>query len=730
MHPFVRKSINLVSQLGACCALLIGCTPSPSQPNEKSKMAFQPPVADIRPYTVESPHGTRKDSYYWLRDDTHEDADVLAYLTAENAYKTAKLAHIERYQDDLFSEINGRIEKDDSTVPYRYRGYYYYSRFETDDEYPIYARKKGSLENPEEILLDVNKQAVGHDYYGIGDYEVSPNGELLAYAEDTLGRRLYTIRFKNLETGEILPDALPGIAPSVVWANDNKTVFYLEKDPVTLLPKYVKRHRLGTNPADDVLVYEESDDSFYPDLSRSGDDRFLLIELESTVTNEIRYLAADDAMGEFQVLLPRESGHEFDADHIDDQWIIKSNWQAKNFRILQATENAVDDRSSWQEIVPHDDATFIHDFDVFDNYLVIEETSNALRRVRVLDRDGEQRFVVRADQAAYVAQLDMNPEQDSAWLRYSYSSLNTPDSIYEINMNTLDRKLLKQDKVLGGFDAANYMTERLWADARDGAKIPVSVVYRNGFKKDGTAPMYQYAYGSYGYSTDPEFDEDVLSLLDRGFIYAIAHVRGGQELGRDWYDDGKLLNKKNTFTDFIDVTEYLVKAGYADHGKVVAVGGSAGGLLAGAVANMRPDLYHLIVADVPFVDAVTTMLDGSIPLTTLEFHEWGNPQNKTHYDYMLDYSPYDNVKAQDYPALWITTGLWDSQVQYYEAAKWVARLRALKTDDNLLLFHINMDAGHSGRSGRFRENQELAMQYAFLLDQMEMIEEREENQPL
>lgn len=725
MRPIVSKTLHLACRLSVFCAMLNGCAPAPSPPIDKNSMAVQAPVADSRPHTVDSPHGSRTDNYYWLRDDQREDADVLAYLAAENAYKTAKLAHIKQYQDDLFDEINARIEKDDATVPYRYRGYYYYSRYETDDEYPIYARRKGSLNSPEEILLDVNQQAAGHDYYEVGDYEVSPNGETLAYAEDTVSRRLYTIRFKDLKTGKILADAVSGAAPSVVWANDNQTVFYLQKDPVTLLPKYVKRHRLGTDPADDVVVYEEQDDSFYPDLSRSGDDCFLLIELDSTVTNEIRYLDADDANGEFQVLLPREAGHEFDADHIDNLWIIKSNWQAKNFRILQATEDAVDDRANWQEIVPHDESVFIHDFDVFNDYLVIEETSNALRRLRVLDRDGTQRFIVRADQAAYVAQLDMNPEQDSVWLRYSYSSLNTPDSIYDVNMRTQARKLLKQDKVLGGFDARNYSTERLWADARDGKKIPVSVVYRKGFKKDGTAPMYQYAYGSYGYSTDPEFDENVLSLLDRGFIYVIAHVRGGQELGRDWYDDGKLLNKKNTFWDFIDVTEHLVDAGYADRNKVVANGRSAGGLLAGAIANMRPDLYRLIVADVPFVDALTTMLDESIPLTTLEFDEWGNPKNKAYYDYILDYSPYDNVQAQDYPALLITTGLWDSQVQYYEAAKWVAKLRALKTDKNPLLFHINMDAGHSGRSGRFRENRELAMQYAFVLDQMGLIEEQQ-----
>lgn len=723
MHPYLRKSVHLLCQIGFGFALLNGCAPSPSQLNDKNNMAVQPPTADIRPYIVKSPHGSRTDNYYWLRDDQREDTNVLAYLTAENAYKTAKLAHIKDYQAKLFDEINARIDKDESTVPYRYRGYYYYSRFEADDEYPVYARRKESLENPEEILIDVNELAAGHDYYQIGDYEVSPNGELLAYAEDTLSRRIYTLRFKDLKTGELLPDTLTGVAPSAIWSNDNRTVFYLEKDPVTLLPMYVKRHRLGTDPAEDVLVYEENDDSFYPDLSRSGDDRFLLIELQSTITNEIRYLDADDATGNFEVLLPREDGHEFDADHIDNFWIIKSNWQAKNFRILQTAGENVDDRSSWQEIVPHDDAVFIHDFDVFDNYLVVEETSNALRRLRVLDRDGKQRFIVRADQAAFVAQLDMNPEQHSDWLRYSYSSLNTPDSIYEINMRTDKRNLLKQDKVLGGFDTSNYTTERLWADARDGAKVPVSVVYRNGFKKDGTAPLYQYGYGSYGSSADPDFDEDMLSLLDRGFIYAIAHVRGGQELGRDWYDRGKLLNKKNTFTDFIDVTEYLIDRGYAHPDKVAAYGASAGGLLTGAIANMRPELYRLIVADVPFVDAVTTMLDESIPLTTLEFNEWGNPQDKAYYDYILDYSPYDNVTAQDYPALWITTGLWDSQVQYYEAAKWVARLRTLKTDNNPLLFHINMDAGHGGRSGRFRENLELAMQYAFLLDQLGMIDD-------
>ena len=676
-----------------------------------------PPIAEQRPHVVESPHGNRADPYYWLRDDDRKDPDMLAYLAAENAYTMAQLAHVKGLEDTLFDELVARIKKDDSSVPARYRGYYYYKRFETDDEYPIYARRKGSLDAPEEILLDVNRLAEGHDYFAVGDYEVSVNNKLLAWSEDTNGRRLYTIRFLNLATGEMLPDTLPGNSAALVWADDNRTLFYIEKDPVTLLGYRVRKHRLGDNPANDELVYEETDDSFYLDLGRTGDDRYLVMQMSSTVANEIRYLDASHPDDPFRVLLARERDHEYDADHIDTRWIIRTNWQAQNFRIVSAADGEVENRDSWQDIVPHDPDVYIADFDAFRDFLAIAERRDGLRRVHVLSWDGEVNFTVQSDEPAFVMDIDVNPEQDTDWLRYNYSSLTTPETIYEINTQTQERRQLKQDEVLGGFDASNYRTERLWAPARDGKRIPVSIVYRNSYRRDGSAPLYQTGYGAYGLSEDPEFDADVLSLLDRGFVYAIAHIRGGQELGRRWYEDGKLLHKMNTFTDFIDVTEFLVREKYAAPNRVAATGGSAGGLLMGAIANLRPDLYRVVVANVPFVDTVTTMLDESIPLTTGEFDEWGNPQQKRYYDYILAYSPYDNVTAKNYPSMLVATGLWDSQVQYYEPAKWVARLRELKTDDNRLLFHINMDAGHGGQSGRFQANRELAREFVFIMDE-------------
>jgi oligopeptidase B len=708
----------------AGCILLAGCaeqpanTPAPdtNTMNEPSP-ALAPPVAEQRPHVVESPHGNRADHYYWLRDDDRKDPDMLAYLAAENAYTLAQLAHVKGLEDTLFDELVARIKKDDSSVPARYRGYYYYRRFETDAEYPIYARRKGSVDAPEEILLDVNRLAEGHDYFAVGDYEVSTNNKLLAWSEDTSGRRIYTIRFLNLATGELLPDALPGNTAAVVWADDNRTLFYIEKDPVTLLGYRVRKHRLGDDPADDELVYEEADDTFYMDLGRTGDDRFIVMHLNSTVADEIRYLDASRPDDPFQVLLPRERDHEYEADHIGTRWIIRTNWQAHNFRIVSAPDDDVENRDGWRDIVPHDPNVYIAEFDAFRDFLAIAERRDALRRVRVLSWDGEVEFAVQSDEPAFVMDIDVNPEQDTDWLRYNYSSLTTPETIYEINTKTQERRLLKQDEVLGGFEASNYRTERLSAPARDGKRIPVSIVYRDGYRRDGTAPLYQDGYGAYGLSEDPGFDADVLSLLDRGFIYAIAHIRGGQELGRQWYEDGKLLNKMNTFTDFIDVTEFLVREKYADPDRMAAVGRSAGGLLTGAVVNLRPDLYRVVVAGVPYVDAVTTMLDESIPLTTGEFDEWGNPKEQRYYDYMLAYSPYDNVAAMDYPAMFVTTGLWDGAVQYYEPAKWVARLRELKTDDNRLLFHTHMDAGHSGQSGRFRANRELAREFAFIMDE-------------
>ncbi len=677
-----------------------------------------PPVADVRPFEIASPNGTRTDNYYWLRDDERADADMLAYLKAENAYTAKKLAHLEPLQTRLYEEIIGRIQKDDSSVPYRFHGYYYYTRFEAESEYPIHARKKGSTEAAEEILLDGNQLASGNDYYSIGNYEVSPNDKLLAWAEDTTGRRQFTIRFKNLETGELLPDIITGNQSSLIWAEDNETFFYIEKDPTTLLGVRVKRHRLGTDPAADPIVYEERDDAFYMSLGRSGDERFIVLNLESTVADEIRFLPTDRPTGDFNILLPRERDHEYDADHIGNRWIIRTNWQAENFRIMTAIDGHTNDRKQWHELIPHDQDIYIGDFDVFDEFLVIAERRDGLRSLRVLDRQGETLFPVAADDPAYVMDIDTNMEPNTDWLRYSYSSLTTPETIYEINMRTRERRMLKRQPVPGGFDPDNYRSERLWVTARDDARIPVSLLYRKEYEQDGSAPLYLYAYGSYGYSTDPEFEDEILSLVDRGFVYAIAHVRGGQELGRTWYDSGKLLNKINTFTDFIDVTIALGEDKYVDANRIAASGGSAGGLLIGAVSNMRPDLYRTIVAHVPFVDVVTTMLDTSIPLTTNEYDEWGNPENRKYYDYLLRYSPYDNVRAQNYPSMFVATGLWDSQVQYYEPAKWVAKLRALKTDDNPLILHVNMDAGHGGQSGRFRRNKELAMEYSFILDQL------------
>ncbi len=676
------------------------------------------PVADIRPFQIASPNGTRIDNYYWLRDDKRKNTDVLAYLTAENGYTKEMLAALQPLQNKLYEEIVGRIQKDDSSVPYRFRGYYYYTRYTSNNEYPIFARRKGSLQGSEEILLDGNQLANRSEYYSIRNYEVSPNNKLLAWADDTTGRREYTIRLKNLATGEIYPDVMTGNQASLAWFDDNETLLYIEKDPTTLLGVRVRRHRLGTDPAEDPVIYEERDDAFYMSLSRSGDERYIVLNLSSTVADELRFLSTDRPEDGFQILLPRKRDHEYDADHIDDRWIIRTNWQAENFRVMDVADAHTQDREKWHEIVPHDEKVFIGDIDVFDEYLVIAERRDGLLSLRVLDRQGRELFPVATDDPAYVMNIDTNMESNTDWLRYSYSSLTTPETIYEINMRTHERRMLKQQTVLGGFDADNYRSERQWATARDGTQIPVSILYRKETALNSSAPLYLSGYGAYGLSEDPVFEDEILSLVDRGFIYAIAHVRGGQELGRAWYDAGKLLHKLNTFTDFVDVTAFLIDKKYVHRNRIAASGGSAGGLLVGAVANMRPDLYRVIVADVPFVDVVTTMLDASIPLTTNEYDEWGNPANREFYDYLMRYSPYDNVTAQDYPSMLITAGLWDSQVQYYEPAKWVAKLRAMKTDNHPLLFHINMDAGHGGQSGRFRRNRELAMEYSFILDQL------------
>jgi len=680
-------------------------------------VAALPPIAPPRPRELASPQGTRVDEYYWLRDDTRANPEVLAHLAAENAYREAALAHLKPLEERLYLEIVGRIQQDDSTVPYRRRGHWYYRRFSAGDDYPVYARRPGSLEAAEQVLLDLRERAHGHDYYDVADAEVSPDDRLLAYTEDAVGRRQYTLRVKDLVTGELLPDAVANVEEGIAWAEDSRTVLYVEKDPQTLLGLRVLKHVLGTDPREDEVVHEEQDESFYTSVGRTKDGRYLLIHSSSTVTTELRYARADDPDLEFRVLLPRERGHEYSAEHLHDRWILRTNWQARNFRIMQAPLDCAGDRERWEEVVAHREDAFICGLDVFEAFLAIEERAGGLRKVRILPWSGSDELYLGSDEPAYRAALGTNEEIGSSVVRYTYTSLTTPTSTYDYDVATGERTLLKREPVLGGFDPARYVTEYLHAPARDGAQVPVALVYRRGLARDGSAPLLQHGYGAYGISSDPVFTSSLLSLLDRGFVYAIAQVRGGQELGRRWYEDGRLLAKRNSFNDFIDVTRFLVGEGYAAARRVFARGGSAGGLLVGAVANLAPHDYRAIVAHVPFVDVVTTMLDDGLPLTTNEYDEWGNPNEREFYEYMLSYSPYDNVSGQAYPAMLVTTGLWDSQVQYFEPVKWVARLRRRKTDDRPVLLRVNMEAGHGGKSGRFQRYREIAEEYAFLLDQ-------------
>jgi oligopeptidase B len=694
-----------------------------------------PPDAPRKPHVVRAPFGAeRQDEYYWLRDDERKAPDVIGYLEAENAYADAAMAPLAPLQQRLYDEFVGRIRQDDSSVPFRERGWWYYARYEAGKDYPVHARRRDepgldalAVQRAndtgaagEQVLLDVNAMAAGKDYFSVGAYEVSQDNRLLAWAEDDVGRRQYTIRFRDLDTGETLPDVVVGVSTDLVWADDNRTLFYVENDPETLLTVRVRSHALGTDPAADPLVYEEEDDSFYMGIERSRDDRFICIVVESTVSSELRYAPAADPRG-FTVLAPRERDVEYDADHHGGRWVVRTNAPgadgtvATNFRLAIAPSDCTS-RAMWSDLVPHDEAVFIEDFELFDAFIAIGERSGGLERIRVLHPGGAAEYVA-AEEDAYSMGLDVNSEPGTTWLRYGYTSMTTPETTYELDVASGERRLLKQQPV-PGYDATQYATERRWATARDGTKVPVSIVYRRDFRRDGTAALLQYAYGSYGHSIDPAFSSTAVSLLDRGMAYAIAHVRGGQEMGRRWYEDGKLLRKRNTFTDFIDVTDFLVAEGYAAPDRVAAHGGSAGGLLMGAIANLAPDKYRVILSQVPFVDVVTTMLDPTIPLTTNEYDEWGNPERRKYYDYMLGYSPYDNLAAGAHPAMFVGTGLWDSQVQYWEPAKYVARLRDLDTGANTILLRTNMDAGHGGKSGRFRRYRELAEMYAFMLDQL------------
>jgi oligopeptidase B len=675
-----------------------------------------PPVAAVRPHTVVSRHGVRIDPYYWLRDDERSNPEVLAYLKEENAFCERSMAHSKPLENALYEEIVARLKQDDSTVPYRKHGYWYSTRFESGKEHPIFVRRKSSLEAPEEILLDANRHAEGHAYYRIGAMEVSPDSNWLAYCEDTTGRRQFTLRIKDLTTGDIQPIAIADVESDLAWANDNKTLLYVGKDPETLLGIYVKKHVLGENPARDALIFEQTDKRFYTGVSKSKSDAFIFLHMESTLSSEWRFARADDPKLRFEVFLPAAADHEYAIEHRGNEFIVRSNWRARNFFLARAPIGAHSDRSAWIDVMAHRDDAYIEDFDVFDEFLAVTMRCAGLRRICIHRLADATEFFIASDEAAYTTSISMNPELNTEIVRYAYSSLATPATLYDYNVRTREQVLLKRDPVLGSFDPGDYATEFLMAPARDGALIPVSLVYRRGFARNASAPLLQYAYGAYGLSMDPNFSSARLSLLDRGFVYAIAHVRGGQEMGRAWYDFGRKLHKKNSFNDFLDVTRALVERGYAAGDRVFAMGGSAGGLLMGAVANMCAGEYRAIVAQVPFVDVVTTMLDESIPLTTNEYDEWGDPKEREYYDYMLSYSPYDNVAVKAYPSMFVTTGLWDSQVQYYEPAKWVAKLRALKRDDHRLLLHTEMEAGHGGKSGRFQRYREIAMEYAFLLD--------------
>ncbi len=665
------------------------------------------------PMRLEKHNHVRVDDYFWLRE--RENPEVIAYLKAENDYAEKEMAHTKGLEEKLFAEIKGRFKQIDSSVPYKRDDYYYYTRYEEGREYPIFARKKHSLDQPEEIMLDANLLAQGHEFFSIGGWAVSSGQDILAYAVDTEGRRIYTTYVKSLMTGELLPDLIPQVTENLAWANDNRTLFYAKQDPITLRAYQIYRHVLGTDASLDELVFEEEDETFSTYVFKTKSKKFLMIVSSQTLSQEYRYLQADDPCGELKVFWPRERDHEYHVEHFGERFLIRTNNQAKNFRLM-ATPIAQTGKEHWQEIVGHREDVLLREFEIFNEYLVLEERRRGLVQIRVMPWSGDEGHYLQFDEPAYTAELGANPQLDTATLRFEYSSMTTPVSVYDYDMRTRTSTLLKQEEVLGGFNPANYASERHYALAEDGAEIPLSIVYRKGTRRDGQNPLLLYGYGSYGVSIDAAFSSPRISLIDRGFIFAIAHVRGGQELGRQWYEDGKLFKKKNTFTDFIACAEYLIREQFTNPDSLFAMGRSAGGLLIGAIANLRPELFRGVVAEVPFVDVVTTMLDSSIPLTTGEYDEWGDPNEKKYYEYMLSYSPYDNVEPKHYPNLLVTAGLYDSQVQYWEPAKWVAKLRTLKTDRNRLLLKTNMDAGHGGASGRFRRHRETAFSYAFLLD--------------
>ncbi|MDX1651538.1 MAG: S9 family peptidase [Brumimicrobium sp.] len=703
--------------------ILLGCTESKTT---MTKKRLEEPKAEKIAYEFYDHGDLRVDNYFWMRlSDEQKEAvnpdeqtrKVVAYLEAENSYLKESMKHTEALQEKLYREIVARIEQKDESVPVEKKGYLYYQKYEEGEDYPLYIRKEvKESAAKEEIMLEGPKMAKGHAYFSIGGQSVSPDNNFLVYGVDTVSRRQYTLAVKDLRSGKILKDVIPNTTGGAVWANDNKTLFYTRKDPVTLRSYRVYKHVLGTDPDKDELVFEEKDETFSCDVKKSKSDKYIMIGSYQTLSSEVRVLDADNPSGSWKIIQPRERNLEYSIAHYGDHFYIVTNLDAKNFRLMKTPLNATE-KSNWKEVIPHRKDVLVEDIEIFKNFLVVEERAKGLTRIRIMPWGGKNEHYISFDEPAYTVSAMQNPEFDTEKLRFAYTSLTTPNSVYDYNMQSRERELKKQTKVLDpSFSPDNYVSERMFATASDGAQVPISLVYRKGLKKDGSNPLLLYGYGSYGYSMDPYFSSVRLSLLDRGFVFAIAHIRGGEEMGREWYENGKLLQKKNTFTDFIQCGEHLIAQKFTSKEHLYAQGGSAGGLLMGAVMNMRPDLWNGIIAGVPFVDVVSTMLDESIPLTTGEFDEWGNPKDKVYYDYMKSYSPYDNIKRTDYPHLLITTGYWDSQVQYWEPAKWIAKLRELRTNDNRLYMYCNMDVGHGGASGRFERYKETALEYAFLLD--------------
>lgn len=674
----------------------------------------KPPVAKKIPHQLEKHGDIRIDNYYWLND--RENPEVIEYLTQENQYYNQNTAHTKELQKSLFEEMKARIKEDDTSVPYFFNGYWYITRYEKNKDYPIYARKKQSLDAPEEILFDCNQMAEGLSYFDLGTFSVSENNKWVVYGIDTVSRRQYTLQIKNLETGEILPQKIENTTGSAAWAANNETIFYTHKDEKTLRADSIFKHNINAQNGESTLVYFEKDDTYNITVYKSKSKKYLCIASESTLTSEYQILLASNPDDDFKVFQKRTRGLEYSFSHYGDKFYIVTNKDnATNFKLMTCPETQTEAKN-WVDLIPHRENVLLEGIDVFSQYLVVSEKENGLNKIHIMPKTGEAYYLPFTIET-YAAYTTTNLDFDSHWLRYSYQSMATPSSIIEFNMETREKKILKEQEVLGGkFDKNNYEEKRIWATAQDGIKVPMSIVYRKGLELNGKNPFLMYAYGSYGHSMEPYFSTTRLSLLDRGFVYALAHIRGGEDLGRQWYEDGKLLKKKNTFTDFIACCQYVIQEKYTSNQHLYAEGGSAGGLLMGAIVNMNPELFNGVIAQVPFVDVVTTMLDDTIPLTTGEYDEWGNPNEKQYYDYMKSYSPYDNVEAKPYPNMYVSTGLHDSQVQYWEPAKWVAKLRDLKTDTNFLFLDTNMDAGHGGASGRFEALKELAKEFAFLFD--------------